>query len=82
LAAPSFEVSSHHCFQSSPGQCSLGYSSALSLSGSNERQAALDYTSLTSDQQQHLKLYFKRNIRPQLRWCLWIPSAGSACNDI
>jgi hypothetical protein len=64
LAAPSFEASPNHCFQSSPGQGSLGYSPALNHSGSNGRQAALDYTSLTPDQQQHLKLYFKRNIRP------------------
>lgn len=64
LDGPLVDALPNQLFQSVSGQRSLGYSSTLHLAGSNGRQATFDYTSLTADQQQHLKAYFKRNIRP------------------
>ena len=60
LTDPSLNILS----SSLQGQRSLGYATTPNLSGSHERHATFDYTSLTSDQQQQLRIYFKRNIRP------------------
>jgi hypothetical protein len=64
LNGASADTSSSILSLSSQGQRSLGFSSTLNPHDSQERHATFDYTSLSSDQQQHLRLYFKRNIRP------------------
>ena len=64
MGGGSVDISSNILSSSLQGQKTLGYTTTLNLPSSHARHATFDYTSLTSEQQQDLRLYFKRNIRP------------------